>query len=42
MPHAARIAWVGHLAQLLQKARDILGHGLGMAVELVKGKRDRS
>jgi len=41
VPHAARISGVRHLGQSLQQARYLLGYGLGMLAELVKGKRDR-
>jgi hypothetical protein len=36
-----RIARVGNLGQSLQQARDLLGQGLGMLAELVKGRQDR-
>ncbi|MEV0472169.1 hypothetical protein [Streptomyces prunicolor] len=36
----ARLAVV-HLGQPLQQARDLVGYGLGMLAELVRGRRDR-
>ncbi|MFT9479600.1 hypothetical protein [Streptomyces sp. 11-1-2] len=41
MPHTAGISRVGHLAEPLQQARDLLGHGHWMLAELVKGRRGR-
>ncbi|WP_253191556.1 hypothetical protein [Streptomyces sp. M1013] len=39
--HAAGITRVGHLAQPLQQAQDVLGHDRWILAELVKGRRDR-